>query len=138
MWGDESIGNDRKILEKDELYASSAMRGGTESFWAIERNSLRLCYQGTDAMHWPAVTVTRTARELHDSRELRGTMITFASRSEAEKRLLVVQHVSQWVRANPGVAVLVGGPGKRSTSQTLRDHLVRSKRCLVDAAWALP
>ncbi len=134
MWGDGSIGNDCKMLEKDELYASSAIRGGTESFWAIERGSLRLCYHGTDVMHWPAVAVTPKARELHDSRRVRGPMITFAGRSEAEKRLLVVQHLSQWVRANPGVAVIVGGPGQRSSSQTLRDHIVRSK----PTAWSMP
>ncbi len=59
---------------------------------------------------------------------MHGPTVTFLGKSEAEKRLLVNQKLTQWVKENPGVAVLVGGPGQRSPSQILNKYQVRSPR----------
>ncbi len=57
LFVDGTVGKDRKILARGTLYASGAMRSGTETFWAINSGSLLLCCRGVDVMRWPAVAV---------------------------------------------------------------------------------
>ncbi len=59
---------------------------------------LRLHYSGADVLNWPAVEVTHQSRKLHGSGQVRGKMVTLATKCGAEKLLLIVRNLSQWVR----------------------------------------
>ena len=123
--GDGSVGESGIVLEKGKLYCSAALRGGHESFHAIDTVSIdRSCDRA----------LSFETRSLSSSRKFypkacvvpnfRLTRLHLAGRARAR---VIEETVTNFAKRNEGIVVSLGGPGAREKDTRLTPFMIHDE-----------
>lgn len=102
--GDGSISKCSLKIEFRSLHASNNMSGVPKSFYAIEPDTFRVCYQGVEVLKWPFVPVNNSA--ISKTGSILAPEVNIKALNSAQKKLKVVQELRRWCTRNKGFAII--------------------------------
>ena len=113
--GDGSAGASGKSFQLGHFYAAATLTGGTENFYEIDIESLRVKTRGSEKPSFSVQYGTKQSKKKPLPGLIPRARICKKDKWSKRERLIRMA-IKRYCLQNPGIAVIFGGPGKRTVS----------------------